>query len=142
MEASIHEGDALPAEMLPSHVAFNGVDFQLGSCKPDALVSRGQSVPSPAGDFNRIYILAASANGDRDANFRLGDHVVNLNIQSWTGFRRTMGYEPLEAGASDSDRWQQSRCGGSAAKGLGSFCQPPGLEYPGPWFIELVSALP
>jgi alpha-mannosidase len=83
------KGNALPAEMLPSHLKVNGVDFTLGQAetgKPDAVVAKGQSVDLPAGDFNRVYVLAASANGDQEAVFRAGSHQEKLTVEDWGGF--------------------------------------------------------
>ena len=83
------KGDALPAEMLPAEIPFNGVDFHLAQAatgKPDAVVARGQIIQLPAGNFNRVYVLAASANGDQPAVFHVGDHAVNITVQDWTGF--------------------------------------------------------
>ena len=83
------QGDALPAEMLPTQLKVNGVDFQLapaGTGKPDALVAKGQTIHLPAGDFNKVYVLAASAQGDQNAAFRVGDRPVNLTIEDWGGF--------------------------------------------------------
>ena len=83
------KGDALPAEMLPSDLKFNGVDFHLapaGTGKADAIVARGQSVKLPAGNFNRVYVLAASADGDQKAVFQAGGRSVPLTIQNWGGF--------------------------------------------------------
>ena len=40
----------------------------------------------PQGEYNRIYILAASADGDQKASFQVGDAKVDANIQDWTGF--------------------------------------------------------
>jgi alpha-mannosidase len=83
------KGDAMPAEMLPSTIHFNGIDFQLApsaSGKPDAVIAHGQSIHLPEGDFNRVYILAAAANGDQNATFRVGNTETKLNIEGWTGF--------------------------------------------------------
>ncbi|WP_263349814.1 alpha-mannosidase [Acidicapsa acidisoli] len=83
------QGDALPAEMLPTQLSVNGVDFQLahaGTGKPDALVTKGQAIPLPAGDFNKVYVLAASAQGDQQAQFRVGDRPVSLTVEDWGGF--------------------------------------------------------
>jgi alpha-mannosidase len=82
-------GDALPAEMLPGQLNVNGVEFQLaagGAGKPDALVAKGQAIDLPEGDFNKVYVVAASAQGDRNAVFRVGEHRVSLTIESWGGF--------------------------------------------------------
>jgi hypothetical protein len=39
-----------------------------------------------SGHYNRVYILAASADGDRTAAFRVGAKTANLNIEDWGGF--------------------------------------------------------
>ena len=83
------QGDALPAEMLPTELKVNGVDFQLapgGANKPDAVVAKGQSIDLPAGNFNKVYVLAASDDGDQQAVFRVGEHPVTLTIEDWGGF--------------------------------------------------------
>jgi alpha-mannosidase len=40
----------------------------------------------PSGQYNRIYVLAASAEGDQKATFAIGSKKVELNIQDWGGF--------------------------------------------------------
>ncbi len=83
------KGNALPAEMLPSQIRFNDVQFQLASAKtgaPNAVVAKGQTIDLPAGHYNRVYILAASADGDQKATLRLGDTAVELNVEDWGGF--------------------------------------------------------
>src|SRR5207302_1003707 len=70
-------GLALPAEMLPHDVAFAAVHFNVTT---SALVPRGQTVNLPPG--RRLYILAASANGDRPTAF--GGRT--MNIQQWSGY--------------------------------------------------------
>jgi alpha-mannosidase len=83
------QGDALPAEMLPTQLKVNGVDFQLapgGAGKADAVVAKGQAIDLPAGDFNKVYVLAASAQGDQQAVFKVGEHPIKLTIEDWGGF--------------------------------------------------------
>jgi alpha-mannosidase len=82
------KGDALPAEMLPADLSFNGVAFKLGPAQTgvnDAVIAMGQTINLPAGPFNRVYILAASADGDQAAAFRVGGQTANLNIENWGG---------------------------------------------------------
>jgi len=82
-------GHSLPAEMLPESVSFGGIQFRIapgGAGKEDAVTARGQTITLPGGNFNRVYILAASAEGDQDAEFRVGDSPVDLKIQDWGGF--------------------------------------------------------
>ena len=83
------KGNALPAEMLPAQIVFNDVRFQLASAKtgaPNAVVARGQAIDLPAGHYNRVYMLAASSDGDQRAAFEVGGKKVDLNIQDWGGF--------------------------------------------------------
>jgi alpha-mannosidase len=82
-------GRALPAEMLPVVIPYSGIRFNLEPAtgeKPNALAARGQTIILPAGKFNRLYILAASADGDQNAAFKIGSKTVHLTIQDWSGF--------------------------------------------------------
>ena len=82
-------GDAIPAEMLPASLSFNGVNFQLAPAatgKLNAVTAKGQTIELPSGAHNRLYIVAASANGDKAARFRAGSQTVNLMIEDWGGF--------------------------------------------------------
>ena len=83
------KGNALPAEMLPRQLVFNGVQFQLGLAKSgvrNALVAKGQTIPLPAGTYNRMYVLAASADGDQKATFEVGSAKANVEVENWSGF--------------------------------------------------------
>ncbi|HEY0321787.1 MAG TPA: glycoside hydrolase family 38 C-terminal domain-containing protein [Pyrinomonadaceae bacterium] len=82
-------GRSLPAEMLPDEISYAGIRFQLAdasSGKPNALAPRGQTIQLPAGKYTRLYMLAASADGDQRATFRVGNAPVELMIQNWGGF--------------------------------------------------------
>jgi alpha-mannosidase len=82
-------GNALPAEMLPTHVDYDGAQFDLAPAttgSPNAIAATGQTIALPAGHFNRIYILAASAAGDQQAVFHVGQQASDLDIQDWGGF--------------------------------------------------------
>ena len=82
-------GDALPAEMLPSEINLNGVSFKLAPAATgtnDAVIAKGQTMDLPAGDFNRVYVLAASADGDQQAIFRAGSKTEKVTVEDWGGF--------------------------------------------------------
>ena len=82
-------GRSLPAEMLPAEISYAGIRFRLaptGGGRPNALVAAGQTINLPPGKFKRLYILAASADGDRQATFRVGARGFDLTIQNWGGF--------------------------------------------------------
>ena len=83
------KGDALPAEMLPPSLTFNTVKFELAAAHtgaPNAITAKGQTIKLPLGKFNRVYLLAASADGDQNAAFIVGGKTINLDIQDWGGF--------------------------------------------------------
>jgi len=83
------KGNAFAAEMLPVEITFNGVRFQLAPAKtgvPNAIVAKGQTIALPNGSYNRVYLLAASSDGDQKATFAIGSRKVDLNIQDWGGF--------------------------------------------------------
>ncbi|MGB8534828.1 MAG: glycoside hydrolase family 38 C-terminal domain-containing protein [Acidobacteriaceae bacterium] len=83
------KGNAMPAEMLPTTLAYHGIEFKLAPAKtgvPDAVVAKGQTIPLPSGHCNRVYLLAAAAGGDQKAAFRVGDKTADLNIEDWGGF--------------------------------------------------------
>jgi alpha-mannosidase len=75
--------------MLPEALRFRGIEFKLapaGSGKPNAVVAKGQTISLPAGNFNRVYLLAAASHGDQRARFQAGGKSVELTIQDWGGF--------------------------------------------------------
>ncbi len=83
------KGLAMPAEMLPSDIAYAGFHFHLAPAengKPNALVAHGQSISLPSGKFNRLYILAASADADQMCIFQIGKRQTELLIQNWSGY--------------------------------------------------------
>ena len=83
------KGNAIPAEMLPASIDFGPVTFQLapaGTGKLNAVAAKGQTIELPAGQFHRVYVLAASSDGDQKATFKAGDRAVELPIEDWGGF--------------------------------------------------------
>ena len=93
------KGNALPAEALPAQIVFNDVQFRLAptaaasttSAALNAVVAKGQTLELPTGRYNRVYVLAASAEGDQKASFKTGSKNVDLTvhdltIQDWGGF--------------------------------------------------------
>ncbi len=83
------KGNSLPAEMLPHHITFDGVELRLAAAKtgsPNAVIARGQTIKLPPGEYNHAYILAAAIDGDQEATFDVGGAKVRLNIEDWGGF--------------------------------------------------------
>ena len=66
------QGIAVPAELWETKITSSGVPFELApACCPNAAAANGQTIAIPAG-AKSVSILAASANGDRNAFFTVG----------------------------------------------------------------------
>jgi alpha-mannosidase len=77
-------GQTIAAELLPASLNVDGVPFNFGSGNKGAmntLVPNGQTLPLPAGNFNRVYIVAAAVDEDVSADIA-GQH---LTIREWQG---------------------------------------------------------
>ena len=82
-------GRCLAAEMLPQTIEDGGVTFQLapgGSGLRNAVTCNGQSIALPAGEYNRLYLLAAATPADQAAEFTVDGQPTALAIQDWGGF--------------------------------------------------------
>jgi alpha-mannosidase len=93
------DGSALPAEMLPSTLEYGGARFTLGSTAAGALnavTAKGQTISLPPGSWTRIYILAASADGDQTANFTAGDVTRTFDVEDWGGYVGQWDYRTMK----------------------------------------------
>jgi len=80
-------GATIPAEMIGDEVESEGITFQIAPRDGlNAVSCRGQTISLPAGQFNELYLLAASANGDTDGEFFVDGNPTELKIQNWTGY--------------------------------------------------------
>lgn len=92
MDADWH---SYAAEQIPEEILYGGVRFHTAPADfPNAVACDGQSVALPAGTRG-VYLLAASASGDKDAVFPCGSE-VKLHIPAWTGFFGSGCWEPYE----------------------------------------------
>ena len=81
-------GRTLPGEALPATINSDGVVFQIGPTADgakNALSCRGQTITLPAGQ-SRVYLLAASSDGDIPARFTVGSKTYPATVQDWGGF--------------------------------------------------------
>jgi alpha-mannosidase len=79
-------GRSLPAEMLPDKIEFGGITFTLApATQMNSVTPRGQTLELPAGEWNRVYLLAAGE-GDQTEVFDVGGSPVELTIQDWSGY--------------------------------------------------------
>jgi len=80
------EGHTLAGELLPATLAANGATFRTGPQGPglaNVVACRGQTLALPAGDYNRLYLIAASVGGDRLATFTTDGIPATLLVPDW-----------------------------------------------------------
>jgi alpha-mannosidase len=83
------KGHTYPAEQLPASLEREGISFRLGSGADgakNAVAAKGQKLELPAGDYNRVYLLVSSTEGDISTTAKLGETAVPLVVQQWNGF--------------------------------------------------------
>ncbi len=83
------QGHTLPAELLSEVIVSGDVSFKLGSTRDgDANVvsCRGQTTALPKGDFDRVYVLAASSGDLMDGTFQIGDRAADVSVQGFSGW--------------------------------------------------------
>ena len=86
-------GHSYAAELLPASLVHKGVRFDLRDpAGPMAVRSAGQEIDLPEGDWNRVYLLAASVKGDIRARFLAGDAAIDATIPDWSGFVAQWGH--------------------------------------------------
>lgn len=77
------DGISIPSELYSENVTAGGVSFKLApAVAHNALVCEGQKIAVPA-DYDTLYILAASAHGDKTVQFSVDDKTVSVGIQDF-----------------------------------------------------------
>lgn len=79
-------------ELIPEKFEFCGIPFIMG--KPDfndAVRCDGQSLTLPQGT-EKLYLLAASSDGDRMASFKTGDTECRLKVENFSGLWGNYGW--------------------------------------------------
>jgi len=77
-----------PAEMIPSELVSEGIQFKLGSpadLQKNAVTCKGQTLKLPSGNYNKLYLLAA-ATDETIGTFMVNGKSVDINIGKWIGF--------------------------------------------------------
>ena len=77
-----------PAELLPASIVSEDIAFKTGNSadgQKNVVAAMGQKINLPAGEFNKLYILAA-ATMDTQGDLKVGNQTVHLNVQDWTGW--------------------------------------------------------
>ncbi len=92
------DGSALPAEMVPAKIDYAGVQFTMGPTTTganNAVSAKGQTIPLPAGKWTKVYVLAASADGDQPATFTAGTLATSVTIENWGGYVGQWDYRTM-----------------------------------------------
>lgn len=86
-------GYSYPAELLPESVLVSaGVPFVLGEKElKNGMSCKGQIIDIPA-KYNKVYLLAASADADHVADFRVGASVQQAEVPYFSGFVGQWGH--------------------------------------------------
>lgn len=99
--ADFEGGNSYAAELLPKDgLTVDGVHFTFGEMDTNnGLACDGDTIKLPAGNkYNKVYVLAASAAGDRDATFTVGKSKQTVNVPFYSGFLGQWGHEGQTTG--------------------------------------------
>ncbi len=93
-EGNFSGGYTYAAELLPDSLEVNGIPFQLGEKDAvNGLACQGQTIELPQDHhFNRLYILAASTEGDCTGTFRTGKYSQTISVPYFSGFIGQWGH--------------------------------------------------
>lgn len=77
------DGISIPAELYEENVVSGGIDFKLAPVSgKNAVVCSGQVLEVPDG-YDKLYILGASAKGDKTATFLVDGKPVEISMQDY-----------------------------------------------------------
>ncbi|MCD7969258.1 MAG: discoidin domain-containing protein [Alistipes sp.] len=87
------KGNSYAAELLPESIDFKGIRFTIGSADAEnAVKSRGDTILLPEGNFNKLYILAASTQHDNNAVFTVDGREHEVLVPYYSGFVGQWGH--------------------------------------------------
>lgn len=88
------KGNSYAAELLPDKVVYDGVEFDiLDGTVENGVKCSGDTVSLPAGNYNRLYILAASAVRDTRCTFNVDGTEYQAVVPYYGGFIGQWGHE-------------------------------------------------
>lgn len=94
-QADFSGGNSYAAELLPNEgLTVDGVHFAFGDKDGvNGLSCKGNVITLPAGNkYNKLYVLAASAKGDREATFTAGSLKTTVQVPFYSGFFGQWGH--------------------------------------------------
>lgn len=94
-EADFQGGYSYALELIPAELTVDRVPFRLERhALLNGMQCKGQTIQLPAGNCNRLYLLAAAATNGTDlkGTFRAGKLAQELTVPSYTGFVGQWGH--------------------------------------------------
>jgi alpha-mannosidase len=79
-------GHSIAGDLYPASVVSGGIPFRTGPTgrgQKNVLVPRGQALPLPRGEYDRVYLLAAAVGGDRAVTFSVDGVPAVRTIPDW-----------------------------------------------------------
>ncbi len=87
------KGYTYAAELLPNEIEFRGIKFALpGGDVPNGVKSKGDTIALPSGNYNKLYLLAASTQYDNKVPFNVGGKVQEAIVPYYSGFIGQWGH--------------------------------------------------
>ncbi|MBL8886334.1 MAG: chitobiase/beta-hexosaminidase C-terminal domain-containing protein [Phycisphaerales bacterium] len=80
------EKRSMAKEQMPRAININGTSVKMGGDGGEAIACKGQVIELPSDSGGTVYVLAAARNGDRGAEFAVGDRKQTQKVQSWRGY--------------------------------------------------------
>lgn len=89
------KGNSYAAELVPEEIASEGVVFRVSNDveRKNVVKCDGQRIALPQGNYGRVYLLAASLDGDRDAEFAVDGKSFRCPVPCYSGFFGQWGHD-------------------------------------------------
>lgn len=89
------KGNSYAAELVPEEIVCEGVVFRVSNDveRKNAVKCDGQRIVLPQGNYGRVYLLAASLDGDRDAEFAVDGKSFRCPVPCYSGFFGQWGHD-------------------------------------------------
>lgn len=99
------KGNSYAAELVPEEVVSEGVVFRVSNDveRKNVVKCDGQRIALPQGNYGRVYLLAASLDGDRDAEFAVDGKSFRCPVPCYSGFFGQWGHDGGEGFVKNGD---------------------------------------
>lgn len=89
------KGNSYAAELVPEEIVCEGVVFRVSNDveRKNVVKCDGQRIVLPQGNYGRVYLLAASLDGDRDAEFAVDGKSFRCPVPCYSGFFGQWGHD-------------------------------------------------